>query len=246
MSYRNERIINGLVCTKKERKVFNFFGTMYIYNSFACGSAYLGDKWVITAAHCVDGIAPSNVKLRFKNRNRNKGGFLYKATDIYIHPDYNSVTLDNDIALIKLNYKPSDKGVKRLYLNYECLPDDLNDVDTSVTCIGYGTTESGELSNKLRKIDVKIMNSSTTSYDPSDITSNMILAGDYGDSDNPDDNKDSCQGDSGGPLFKYSYGKRRLVGIVSWGIGCALDGYPGVYTKVSNYYDWVLSYTGFD
>lgn len=58
----------------------------------------------------------------------------------------------------------------------------------------------------------------------------MICAGEKG--------KDSCQGDSGGPMVD-SAGKQ--VGVVSWGIGCALAGYPGVYARVSTYADWISS-----
>ena len=59
----------------------------------------------------------------------------------------------------------------------------------------------------------------------------MICAGKAG--------KDSCQGDSGGPMVD-SEGKQ--VGIVSWGYGCADEGYPGVYTRVSHYYDWIVKH----
>ena len=51
--------------------------------------------------------------------------------------------------------------------------------------------------------------------------------------------KDSCQGDSGGPIVDLSQGYAQLVGIVSWGIGCAAPHYPGIYTEVTHYLDWL-------
>ena len=62
-----------------------------------------------------------------------------------------------------------------------------------------------------------------------DIADSMICAGEAG--------KDSCQGDSGGPMTCDGF----LCGIVSWGYGCADANYPGVYTEVSYFVDWINS-----
>ena len=64
------------------------------------------------------------------------------------------------------------------------------------------------------------------------ITDGMICAGEAG--------KDSCQGDSGGPMVGTNKaGETVLVGVVSWGIGCAQEGYPGVYARVAYFLDWL-------
>merc|ERR1712165_472452 len=101
------------------------------------------------------------------------------------------------------------------------------------TVTGWGTTSSGgSTSNILQKVSVPFVTpeSCKNSYGSNDITDGMICAGEKG--------KDSCQGDSGGPMVD-SAGKQ--VGVVSWGIGCALAGYPGVYARVSTYADWISS-----
>ena len=54
-----------------------------------------------------------------------------------------------------------------------------------------------------------------------------------------DGGKDSCQGDSGGPVTCVFDNQPVLTGIVSWGIGCAEEGHPGVYVDVAQYIDWI-------
>ncbi|KAF2344302.1 Serine proteases trypsin domain, partial [Trinorchestia longiramus] len=75
-----------------------------------------------------------------------------------------------------------------------------------------------------------------TNYRPSQITAQMLCAGQQG--------LDSCQGDSGGPLvYRDKKGRYDQIGIVSWGKGCAAEGYPGVYTRVNKYLGWIENRT---
>ena len=100
---------------------------------------------------------------------------------------------------------------------------------TTLFKLGHGTTSSGgAASNDLLRVEVSYVTTSectsTYSYNNGDITGNMMCATDGG--------KDSCQGDSGGPLYDKDI--KALVGVVSWGIGCANKNYPGVYSRVSD------------
>ena len=104
--------------------------------------------------------------------------------------------------------------------------------------LGYrGTTSSGgsTLPAALRKVTVPVVSRDTcrANYGSSAITTAMFCAGETSGGE------DSCQGDSGGPIVTES--SRVMQGIVSWGNGCALAGFPGVYTRVGNFVSWINS-----
>lgn len=71
----------------------------------------------------------------------------------------------------------------------------------------------------------------------------MLVAGKFNVYTNPYDNVDGCAGDSGGPLLYKFNGRYQLLGLSSWGFGCGLTGYPGVYTYVSYYRNWIKKTT---
>jgi trypsin len=111
--------------------------------------------------------------------------------------------------------------------------------DTPATVSGWGTLNSGDetLPSQLQAVNVSIIDRTACNdayIDYGGITVNMICAG------VPGGGKDSCQGDSGGPLVAGG----QLVGIVSWGVGCAEADYPGVYSNVATLKDFVTENTG--
>ena len=111
-------------------------------------------------------------------------------------------------------------------------------VGTPVMVTGWGALyANGYSPSQLQQVQVNIVNQEECHQNyqaVGGVTERMICAG------LPKGGKDACQGDSGGPLV--SEGK--LAGIVSWGIGCAWEGYPGVYSNVANLRNWILSTTG--
>ena len=176
-----------------------------------CGGSLVREDWVITAAHCVQGESPSGIKIKIglHNVNGTTGSITRYVDDIIIHPSYISWSLNNDYALLHLSQPVTN------FEPIQLITDNSHDNEPVMsTVMGWGATQSGGWgSNVLLEVDVPIDNS-CGNYSNSDITNNMICAGDG------NGGEDSCQGDSGGPLIMTNDdGEYELIGIVSWGYG---------------------------
>jgi len=153
---------------------------------------------------------------------------------IRIHEKYAGV--ENDIALMKLSQL---LDMSNNYIEGVCLPKRNQDFGEGTPSLvsGWGKLkESGPLSETLQVVVVPIMSDQTCAkYYKGQIEDTMICAG------LAEGGKDACQGDSGGPHIVFQDGRALLVGVVSWGRGCAREGAPGVYTEVSKYLDWIAN-----
>ncbi|XP_013193920.2 transmembrane protease serine 9 [Amyelois transitella] len=240
---RNEasRIVGGFEAGTNE---FPWMARLTYFKRFYCGGMLINDRYVLTAAHCVKGFMWFMIKVTFGEHNR-CNSTIRPETRFALRAIANKFTLsnfDNDIALLRLNERvPISDAIKPI-----CLPSNNQDLYVGVKALaaGWGTlTEEGKPACTLQEVEVPVMSNQqcrNTKYTANMITDNMLCAG-YPDTGK----KDSCQGDSGGPLIAERKFDTRyeLIGVVSWGNGCARPGYPGVYTRVTNYLDWIKENT---
>jgi len=174
----------------------------------------------------------SNVQLSEQERT---------VSEMYQHPDYSEVTMENDITLLRLS-SPVEYGE---YISPVCLPQPGIDVQVGKTCFitGWGRLreDANDQPNILQEAVVPIISGSQCNQwyqrDGVHIYDNVQMCAGY-----ESGGVDTCQGDSGGPLVcENSNGAFTLEGVTSFGVGCAEAGRPGVYTRVSAYVTWINS-----
>nr|CAH0101499.1 unnamed protein product [Daphnia galeata] len=211
---------------------------------FWCGGTLINERFIMTAAHCtLDGrqkrFRASQYTARFGEynlRTTDPGeSEIFQISEIRIHPQFTGTGFYNDLALFKLERPVSFTD----YIQPICLPSNSQRTESFIgqvpTIVGWGTTYyGGRESTVLREVQLPVWrNDDCDRAYLQPITDVFICAG-YADG-----GKDACQGDSGGPLMLQNEGTWTQVGIVSFGNKCAEPGFPGVYTRITHFLDWI-------
>ncbi|XP_053212679.1 proclotting enzyme-like [Panonychus citri] len=218
-----------------------------------CGATLVSDNVILTAAHCVYESSaigsvrdPSKVIVRLgehdiENDSEDDAVKDFSVQTIKIHDAFDPKTYRNDIALIVL----SEKVTFNERMAPICLPYDSqlfrfgNITGRSATITGWGRTSfNGPSSQVLLQASFEIV---PQEYCKDAFKKWVPISNVYLCASNVGATRDSCQGDSGGPLVMFDNSMRKwyLMGIVSFGRRCATPGFPGVYTRVPEFLDWI-------
>ncbi|XP_058808150.1 trypsin-1-like [Phymastichus coffea] len=224
------RIIGG---DDAEITTYPYQVSLQIFDRHVCGGSIIDKNYVVTACHCVDDLLARDIIVRVGSSKIDQGGSIHQVMEVIRKEDcyvnsYGNPT--NDIALLRLkehiHFDDTRQPIDLFKQGEVSAPGNMSVIT------GWGDTGKG-ISTQLQTvtvpiIDKKLCNNAYKRY--GGVPAGEICAGYYGIG-----GKDTCIGDSGGPLTING----RLAGITSWGLGCAEADFPGVYTEIAYYRDWI-------
>lgn len=207
-----------------------------------CGATIIDEYHIVCAAHCIDGRKANHFQvlagahdIHATESSRQKR----KVVEMWKHESYDSSTITNDVSLLRLD-EPLEFNE---YVQPMKLAELGSEPEGGTICInsGWGSTShtnNPAMPDKLQYVELPIVDRQTCQSDYSGINgvdAGMVCGGQAEGGISP------CSGDSGGPLVcPDTDGEYYLAGIVSWGmIPCGQPNYPGVFTNVGHYKDWI-------
>ncbi|KAJ3632580.1 hypothetical protein MTP99_009580 [Tenebrio molitor] len=232
------RIVGGEVANAGQ---FPFAAAIYIAtadSTYFCGGALINMQWILTAGQCVDGALLFTIRLGNNKLSTNDDNMLLLSTETYfLHPDYDPVTLSNDIGLIRLRMQINFTEYiwSTTILKNGHIPD-----GSSVLTVGWGQTsdEVAGLSDDLRYANlVTLSHEECLAAFGTQVNEQMLcVAGNY--------NEGTCRGDLGSPLIEYLGPMVYHIGVSSFisSNGCESSD-PSGFTRTYSYFDWIYNTT---
>ncbi|XP_044885979.1 coagulation factor IX [Mauremys mutica] len=207
-----------------------------------CGGSIVNEKWIVTAAHCIEPGAQVTVVAGEHNTEVSDGTEQYRqVVNIFPYPIYNASQNKhhNDIALLELGTPLEFNS----YVTPICIAG--KEFTNSLLKHGIGTVSGwgsqlfrGRVATVLQVLKVPFVDRATCLRSSTfSILPYMFCAGYHSEA------KDTCEGDSGGPHTTEIEGTWFLTGITSWGEECALEGKYGIYTRLAKYIKWIRDRT---